>query len=653
MAMLPDGSALYSTSAASILSHVDTIHHSVLPSIPIAVYPEDVAATPDGRLLVVADTQTRYSVGSGTAGAVVLVSTLSNAVVKVLPVTGEPLSVRVAPDGRTAWALTATPIPDNSPEVWTLVAVDLVAQKVTGQLTLGTSAIAATDLAFAPDSSKLFVTEYVAGKPGGRIAVVDIASRRVTSTIPLQGQPRAAVITPNGASLFVLQNPPPLSASAALEKVSLSAGTSSVTPLPGSQSPYYPLAMAPDGAHVYIGLTGGLDTVRVADGTVTAIALHDDATYIAFVPGSTRILVGESTGELAVIDGASGQVIVHVPDAGGGPMAVTPDGRTAFVMGGGTRTSVLEQGYGIIDLDSIGWAPTVTRISGSDRYATSLAAATAGYPATAPVVYVATGTDFPDALGTAAVAAKQRGPLILTPPGALPAGAADTIRRLAPKRIVVVGGTNAIAPAVVNQLSAIAPVSRVSGSDRFATNRALVQSAYTSPVGRAYIATGRGFADALSASAAAGSAGAPVVLVDGAASTLDSSTLALLHKIGATSFTVVGGANAVSAGIARTLTTLGTVKRVGGSDRYETSLLVSQDAHPRPSSAYLATGTAFADALSGAALAASTGSPLYLAQPSCIPRPTEDALASAGTASVGVIGGTAALGPWVAKLSIC
>ena len=656
LAMLPDGSQLYSTSSAGILSHVDMVGHREMPAVPIDVYPNDVAVTPDGRMLAVADWQTRWNTGLATAGAIVLVSTQSNSVVNVLSVRGAPLMVRIAPDGRSAWALTTTSIPDTSDAITTLVGVDLVQQKVTTTIDLGTTTTGALDLAFAPDSSKLYVPEYDYAGTNGWLATVDIAAGKLSSTLPMQNQPRKAVVTPDGASLFLLDSPSNVS-KGTVEKLDLATGKFTAIPLPGTllaYNSYLPLAISPDGTSVYVGMERAVNRIQVSDSTITTIPLHDEATYIGFVPRSSRVLVGEANGELAVIDDTTRTVTAHVPGAGGGPMAIAPDGHTVFVMGGGrTDLTVLEQGFGIVDLDSVGWAPTVTRIAGSDRYQTSLAAAAAAYPTGAPVVYVSTGTDFPDALGAAAVAAKAKGPLILTPPGALSAGAAAAIKALAPAKIVVVGGVNAVAPAVVAQLGAIAPVTRVAGSDRFATNRALVQSAFTSPVSTVYIATGRGFADALSASAAAGGAGAPVVLVDGAAASLDPATLGVLHTLGATAFTVVGGPNAVSNGISQQLSGLGTVTRLGGDDRYTTSFLVGQNANARPASAYVATGVAFADALSGAALAASTGSPLYLAPSGCIPRATEDALAAAGTAKVGVIGGPDALSPWVASLSIC
>src|SRR5690349_5166352 len=46
--------------------------------------------------------------------------------------------------------------------------------------------------------------------------------------------------------------------------------------------------------------------------------------------------------------------------------------------------------------------PTTSRVFGADRYATAAAVSTATFPAGAPVAYLATGADYPDALTAAA-----------------------------------------------------------------------------------------------------------------------------------------------------------------------------------------------------------------------------------------------------------
>ncbi len=56
--------------------------------------------------------------------------------------------------------------------------------------------------------------------------------------------------------------------------------------------------------------------------------------------------------------------------------------------------------------------PATTRLFGADRYATAAAVSAGTFPAGAPVAYLATGSDYPDALAAAA-AAGGRGPVLL------------------------------------------------------------------------------------------------------------------------------------------------------------------------------------------------------------------------------------------------
>ncbi|WKK70691.1 cell wall-binding repeat-containing protein [Rathayibacter oskolensis] len=74
------------------------------------------------------------------------------------------------------------------------------------------------------------------------------------------------------------------------------------------------------------------------------------------------------------------------------------------------------------------------RLAGSDRYATSVAATSAVFSPGIPVLYLASGAKWPDALSAAPAAAAQGGALLLTDPDRLPPVVADEIRRLDPAR---------------------------------------------------------------------------------------------------------------------------------------------------------------------------------------------------------------------------
>lgn len=100
-----------------------------------------------------------------------------------------------------------------------------------------------------------------------------------------------------------------------------------------------------------------------------------------------------------------------------------------------------------------GYAPTVERVSGADRYATAAAVADTFSPGV-EVLYVATGENYPDALTVAALAGQQGAPVLLTQATHLPAVTAEAADRLDPDRIVVVGGTAAVSEEVLAELEA-------------------------------------------------------------------------------------------------------------------------------------------------------------------------------------------------------
>ena len=82
----------------------------------------------------------------------------------------------------------------------------------------------------------------------------------------------------------------------------------------------------------------------------------------------------------------------------------------------------------------------VTRLAGGDRFSTSVAVSTGTF-ADASTVFIATGANFPDALGGGPVAGRAPGPLLLVNGGSLPISVSIELQRLDPDRVVVLGGT--------------------------------------------------------------------------------------------------------------------------------------------------------------------------------------------------------------------
>ena len=95
-----------------------------------------------------------------------------------------------------------------------------------------------------------------------------------------------------------------------------------------------------------------------------------------------------------------------------------------------------------------------------------------------------------------------------------------------------------------------------------------------------------------------------------------------------------------------------TVDRIQGENRYTTGAAVSADAFPKPAAvttAYLATGESFADALSAGAAAFANGGPVVLTTPGSLDAAARDELRRLQPDRVVVVGGTVAISDAVVR----
>lgn len=303
-----------------------------------------------------------------------------------------------------------------------------------------------------------------------------------------------------------------------------------------------------------------------------------------------------------------------------------------------------------------GGAPAVDRVAGANRNATAAAVSADTFSPGVPVAYVATGTGFPDALAGGAAAGAAGGPLLLTSGDTLPDVVATELDRLAPARIVVLGGPAAVPDQVANELAGhtTGPVQRVAGFDRYATAAALSAAAYPDGVPVAYVATGRSYPDALAGAALAARRTAPVLLVPGTGGVPDSVTTEL-DRLRPARIVVLGGVVAVDQSTADTLAahTTGPVERIAGPDRYATADAVAQAAGDRAPRVLLATGLDYPDALAGGPAAAASGGVLLLAPGDCLTPGTAGQIDRLAPARVTLLGGPAALSSAVEDLTRC
>ncbi|MCS5713473.1 cell wall-binding repeat-containing protein [Herbiconiux sp. CPCC 205716] len=325
----------------------------------------------------------------------------------------------------------------------------------------------------------------------------------------------------------------------------------------------------------------------------------------------------------------------------------------AITEGGKTTTGSVECGL------TVSPAPTVSRIAGKDRFEQSALLSKATF-STAETVYLASGEKFPDALSASSVAAEHSAPLLLTTTARVTDEVVAELKRLTPKNVVVVGGPLAVAPAVVDQVKAAlgttSTVTRIGGADRFEVSRNLIgDHTFGIPASDdVYIATGTNFPDALGASPVAALIDAPVLLVNGGATSLSAPEKATLSALGAKSTSIVGGPAAVGTAIESDLAKYYVMTRVSGEDRFEVNARLNDSAFTKTvDTLYLASGSNFPDALSGGAAAGTQGNPLAITEKNCISGPIGFSIGRLAPAKIVILGGTASLGTAIDSLTLC
>ena len=181
---------------------------------------------------------------------------------------------------------------------------------------------------------------------------------------------------------------------------------------------------------------------------------------------------------------------------------------------------------------------------------------------------------------------------------------------------------------------------RWAGTNRYETAVAISQDIYPAGANTVYIASGRDFPDALAGGPAAAHRDAPVLLVN--TTVVPKVVRDELARLAPDEIIVLGGPSVVSGGVVNVLKAYAPVTRVAGGNRYETAALTA-GMWTSASTVYLASGTAYPDALAGGAAAAYQGVPILLSRGDQLPQATEARLKQLAPARVVLLGGTMAL----------
>lgn len=253
----------------------------------------------------------------------------------------------------------------------------------------------------------------------------------------------------------------------------------------------------------------------------------------------------------------------------------------------------------------------VTRISGATRYETCFNVADTLKDDLNldkfDTVIIASGKNFADALAGSYLAAVKNAPILMTDGTSVyNKMLQDYIHQnvVPGGKVYILGGTGAL-PKTVEQGLAGYDITRLSGKTRYETNIAILKEAGVEKGSEVIICTGKTYADSLSASAT----GKPILLVDAA---LTAEQIEFLASAKGSKLYIIGGTGAVSANVQSKIEAYGTVKRLSGKTRYETSVKLAETFFADVDRAVLAYAESFPDGLSGGPLAFSMDAPLIL-----------------------------------------
>lgn len=258
------------------------------------------------------------------------------------------------------------------------------------------------------------------------------------------------------------------------------------------------------------------------------------------------------------------------------------------------------------------------RLGGTNRYETSVKISDSfrGSSKLNGVILTSAG-NFPDALAGGILTKKYNAPILLVNKTAETSKVTiDYIKANANKdaQIVILGSAGIIDSSVVNALknAGFTKIKRLGGSDRFATNMAIINDFNPTVGSDVIVSYSHNFPDALSISPVSAALGMPILLVNGKLTTEQKN---MLSKVKPSNIYITGSPGVVPSTVENELKKYSSsVIRLGGSDRYETSRLINDKFKSvlTGSNALLASALDFPDALSGTTLALKLNAPIVL-----------------------------------------
>ncbi|BFL76882.1 cell wall-binding repeat-containing protein [Finegoldia magna] len=246
----------------------------------------------------------------------------------------------------------------------------------------------------------------------------------------------------------------------------------------------------------------------------------------------------------------------------------------------------------------------VKRISGVDREQTSIEVSKKMFKDGTNKVVLANQDNYSDVLTAAPFAKANNASLLYVSSNSISKEVMSEIARLKAKEITIIGGEKSVDEGLKKELEKRNfKVDRLSGSDRYKTSAQIAAKLIDGNTTTLEIASGENYADALSLNNAAEKDKAPILLVR--VNAIDKSVEDVIKSSKASLINIAGGEKSVSENTKANIKKISnaTVNRMGGADRYETSILLAKYSGAKEV-VVVASGENFADALVAAPFSA-------------------------------------------------
>ncbi|MCI6001272.1 MAG: cell wall-binding repeat-containing protein [Finegoldia magna] len=254
----------------------------------------------------------------------------------------------------------------------------------------------------------------------------------------------------------------------------------------------------------------------------------------------------------------------------------------------------------------------VQRISGENRVQTAVEVSKKMFKEGTNKVVLANQDNYSDVLTAAPFAKANNASLLYVSSNSISKEVMSEIARLKAKEITIIGGEKSVDEGLKKELEKRNfKVDRLSGTDRYKTSAQIAAKLINDKTTTLEIASGENYADALSLNNAAEKDKAPILLVR--VNAIDKSVEDVIKSSKASLINIAGGEKSVSENTKANIKKISnaTVNRIGGADRYETSILLAKYSGAKEV-VVVASGENFADALVAAPFSAKQNGAILL-----------------------------------------